>query len=223
MLCPVTIQDHADSSHTVPVASCTQHCLPVAPSHLGPIPHAWNLSPRFVSLSGPFSCICFLSHLCLYVTYLFMIWFPLCPLIPCVHMFPPQYLSLFVLPLSFRPAYISLICHVCLLSSYINFDSTTIVILYPCATWVFCLTVYPASGNCLTLVPLLFDFMPNQKLFPWHPPTLWLPCNPWEAHTPTYIQNTWTVTESWHSARVEAIIHTPHHIRKLTRPDLRIG
>ena len=61
--------------------SRTQHRLPTAPGHLGPIPHAWDLSPGFVSLFGPFSYVYFLSHLCLYVTYLFMIQFPLCPLV----------------------------------------------------------------------------------------------------------------------------------------------
>ena len=49
----------------------------MAPSHLGPVLHAWNLAPRFISLFGPFTCICFLSYSCLYVTYLFMIHFPL--------------------------------------------------------------------------------------------------------------------------------------------------
>ena len=121
--------DHADSSHTVHVTSHTRHCLPMAPSHLGPIPRAWNLSPRFISLFGPFSYVYFLSHLCLYVTYLFMIWFLLClfvSLCPYVSALIPDP---FVLPSSSRPAYISLICHVCLLSSYINFDSTSTVTL----------------------------------------------------------------------------------------------
>ena len=143
--------DHADSSHTVHVTSCTWHHLPTAPSHLGPTPCAWNLSPQFISLFGPFTCICFLLHSCLYVTYLFMICFLLCPLVPRANMFPPWYLSPFVLPSSSWPAYISLICHVCLLSSYINFDSTITVILHLCATWVFCLTRFLVSGNCQLL------------------------------------------------------------------------
>ena len=78
-----------------------------------------------------------------------------CPLVPHAHMFLPQYLSLFVLPSSSWPTYISLVCHVCLLSSYINFDSTIIVILHLRSTWVFCLSIFLASGNCLTLEPLL--------------------------------------------------------------------
>ena len=45
--------DRADSSCAVHVTFHTWHCLPVAPSHLGPVPRAWNLSPRFVSLFGP--------------------------------------------------------------------------------------------------------------------------------------------------------------------------
>ena len=53
-----------------------------------------------------------------------MIHFPLCPLIPHAHTFPPWYLSPFVLPSSSQPTYISLVCHVCLFSSYINFYST---------------------------------------------------------------------------------------------------
>ena len=115
--------DCADSSHTVHMTSCTWHCLPTAPGHLGPVPCAWNLSLRFVSLFGLFSCVYFLSHLCLYVTYLFMIQFPLCPLVS-----PHPYVSAsipdpFVLPSSSRPAYISLISHVCLLSSYISLIS----------------------------------------------------------------------------------------------------
>ena len=60
--------DHADSSHTVHMTFRTWHRLPVAPGHLGPIPHAWNLSLRFVSLFGPLPYVHFLSHLCLYVT-----------------------------------------------------------------------------------------------------------------------------------------------------------
>ena len=54
--------DRADSSRAVHVTSRTRHRLPTAPSHLGPVPCAWNLSLRFVSLFGPFTCICFLSH-----------------------------------------------------------------------------------------------------------------------------------------------------------------
>ena len=121
--------DCADSSYTVHMTFHTRHHLPTAPGHLGPVPCAWNLSPRFISLFGLFSCIWSLSHSCLYVTYLFMTHFPLCPLIPHAHMFPPRYLSLFLLPSSSRPAYISLVCHVCLLSSYSNFDSTIVVSL----------------------------------------------------------------------------------------------
>ena len=116
--------DRADLSRAVHMTFCTRHRLPVAPGHLSPIPHAWNLSPRFVSLFGPLSYVHFLLHLCLYVTYLFMIRFPLCP-----HVSPRLFVSAsipnpFVRPSSFRLAYISLVCHVCLLSSYINFDSS---------------------------------------------------------------------------------------------------
>ena len=75
--------DCADSSHTVHVTPRTWHRLPASSSHLGPIPRAWNLSPRFVSLFGLLPCICFLLHLCLYEAYLFMIQFLLCP-----HVFP---------------------------------------------------------------------------------------------------------------------------------------
>ena len=77
--------DHADSSRAVHVTSCTQHHLPVAPSHLSPVPRAWNLSLRFVSLFGLLSYVHFLSHLCLYVTYLFMIRFPLYPFVFPMH------------------------------------------------------------------------------------------------------------------------------------------
>ena len=92
-----------------------------------------------------------------------MIQFPLCLLVS-----PRPYVSTlipdpFVLPLSSWPAYISLICHVCLLSSYINFNLTSTVILHLRMTWVFHLAVFPTSGNCLTLIPLLFDFLLNQK------------------------------------------------------------
>ena len=76
--------DHADSSCTVHMTFHTRHHLPAAPGHLSPIPRAWNLSPQFVSLFGPLPYVHFLSHLCLYVTYLFMIWFPLYPFVsPC--------------------------------------------------------------------------------------------------------------------------------------------
>ena len=71
--------DCADSSHAVHVTSRTRHRLPMSSGHLGPVPRAWNLSPQFVSLFGPLPCICFLSHLCLYEAYLFMIRFLLCP------------------------------------------------------------------------------------------------------------------------------------------------
>ena len=65
--------DRADSSRAVHVTTRTRHRLYAAPGHLGPVPHAWNLSPRFISLLGPLPYVHFLSHLCLYVTYLFMI------------------------------------------------------------------------------------------------------------------------------------------------------
>ena len=121
--------DRADSSRTVHVTSHTWHRLPASSGHLGPIPRAWNLSLRFISLFGPLPCICFLSHLCLYEAYLFMIRFPLCP-----HVSPHPSISAsipdpFVLPSSFHLAYISPVCHVCFLSSYINFDSTIVVSL----------------------------------------------------------------------------------------------
>ena len=51
--------DCADSSRAVHMTSCTRHCLPVAPSHLSPVPRAWNLSPRFVSLFGLSSYVLF--------------------------------------------------------------------------------------------------------------------------------------------------------------------
>ena len=73
--------DHADSSRTVHMTSRTRHHLPTAPSHLGPVPRALNLSPRFISLFSLLSYVHFLSHLCLYVTYLFMIQFPLYPFV----------------------------------------------------------------------------------------------------------------------------------------------
>ena len=73
------ILDCVDSSHAVHMTFRTRHHLPVAPGHLGPVPHAWNLSLQFVSLFGPLPYVHFLSHLCLYVTYRFMIQFLLCP------------------------------------------------------------------------------------------------------------------------------------------------
>ena len=51
--------DCADSSRAVHVTSRTRHHLPAAPSHLGPIPHAWNLSPLFVSFFGLLSYVLF--------------------------------------------------------------------------------------------------------------------------------------------------------------------
>ena len=51
--------DHADSSHTVHMTSHTWHRLPTAPGHPSPVPHAWNLSPRFISLFGPLSYVLF--------------------------------------------------------------------------------------------------------------------------------------------------------------------
>ena len=119
--------DCADSSCAVHVTSRTRHRLPASSSHLGPVPCAWNLSPRFVSLFGPLPCICFLLHLCLYEAYLFMIRFLLCP-----HVSPRPSVSAsipepFVQPSSFHLAYISPVCHVCFLSLYINFDSTIVV------------------------------------------------------------------------------------------------
>ena len=129
---PVTSRntlDCADSSCTVHMTSCTRHHLLAAPSHLGPAPCAWNLSPRFVSLFGPLSHVYFLSHLCLYVTYLFMIRFLLCPFVsPCPYV-STSIPDPFVRPSSFQPTYISLVCHVCLLSLYIDFDSTSTVTL----------------------------------------------------------------------------------------------
>ena len=203
--------DHADSSHAVHMTSHTQHHLPVAPGHLGPIPHAWNLSPRFISLFGPLSYVYFLSHLCLYVTYLFMIRFPLCPLVsPCPYV-SAWIPDLFVWPSSFRPPYISPVCHVCLLSSYIDFDST-----------FYC---HSLSARDLSLLPhstsylwKLFDSCNSvirccmlPETFPPHPSTLQLPCNSWNTHIPTYIWNTWTATEGWHSAQAEATVHTLSH------------
>ena len=126
--------DHADSSCTVHMTSHTWYRLPAPPGHLGPVPHAWNLFPQFVSLFSLFSRVYFLSHLCLYVTYLFMIQFPLCPLVSPYPYVSTSIPDLFVLPPSSRPAYISLICHVCLLSSYINFNLTITVILHLCMT-----------------------------------------------------------------------------------------
>ena len=140
------------------MTSRTQHRLSMAPGHRGPVPCAWNLSPRFVSLFGPFSYVYFLLHLCLYVTYLFMIWFPLCLFVSLCPYIPALIPDWFVLPLSSWPAYISLVCHVCLLSSYIDFNLTITVNLCLHVTWVFCLTVFLASGNCSTLVTLLFNF-----------------------------------------------------------------
>ena len=121
--------DCADSSRAVHVTSRTRHRLPVSSSHLGPIPRAWNLSPRFVSLFGPLPCICFLSHLCLYEAYLFMIQFLLCPHVSLRLSISASIPDLFVRPSSFCLAYISPVCHVCFLSSYINFDSTIVVSL----------------------------------------------------------------------------------------------
>ena len=88
--------DCADSSHAVHVTFCTRHHLPTAPGHLSPIPRAWNLSPRFVSLFGPLPYVHFLSHLCLYVTQPFMIQFLLCPFVspyPYVSTSIPTHLS----------------------------------------------------------------------------------------------------------------------------------
>ena len=114
--------DRADSSRAVHVTSHTRHHLPASSGHLGPVPRAWNLSPRFVSLFGLLPCICFLSHLCLYEAYLFMIRFPLCPHVSLCLSVSTSIPDPFVLPSSFRLAYISPVCHVCFLSSYINFD-----------------------------------------------------------------------------------------------------
>ena len=66
------------------------------------------------------------------------------------------------------------------------------------------------------------QLLTQPKTFPPHPPTLQLPCNPWDVHIPAYIQNTWTTTEGQCSAWAEAIVHTSHCIRKPTRPDLHI-
>ena len=121
--------DCADSSRTVHGTSRTQHRLPTAPGHLSPVPRAWNLSPRFISLFGPFSYVYFLLHLCLYVTYLFMSWFPLCPFVSLCPYVSASIPDPFVLPSSSRPTYISLICHVCLLSSYLDFDLTITITL----------------------------------------------------------------------------------------------
>ena len=44
-----------------------------------------------------------------------------------------------------------------------TFDLTIIVILYPCSTWVFCLSIFLASRNCSTLEPLPFDFTPTRN------------------------------------------------------------
>ena len=60
--------DRADSSCTVHMTFRTRHCLPAAPGHLGPVPHAWNLSLQFISLFGLLPYVHFLSHLCLNVT-----------------------------------------------------------------------------------------------------------------------------------------------------------
>ena len=121
--------DCADSSCAVHVTSCTQHCLPMAPGHLGPISRVWNLSPQFVSLFGPFPYVYFLSHLILYVTYLFIIRFPLCAFVSLCPYVSTSIPDPLVLPSSSRPTYISLVCHVCLLSLYINFNSTITVYL----------------------------------------------------------------------------------------------
>ena len=101
--------------------------------------------------------------------WLICLWFVLCyvlsSLVPiCFHLDTCLHLCYPHLPDPHM--YISLVCHVCLPSLYINFDSTIIVILHLRSTWVFCLSIFLASGNCLTLEPLLFDFTPNQKLFP---------------------------------------------------------
>ena len=122
--------DRADSSRAVHMTFRTQHRLPAAPGHLSPVPRAWNLSLRFVSLFSPLPYVHFLLHLCLYVTYLFMIRFPLCPFVSPYPYVSTSILDLFIRPLSSRPAYISPICHVCFLSLYIDFDSTSTVTLH---------------------------------------------------------------------------------------------
>ena len=151
-----------------------------------------------------------------------MIWFPL-----CLFVSPYPYVSAsipdpFVWPLPFWLTYISLVCHVCFLSSYINFDLTSTVTLCLHATWVFHLTVLPpletawllqlryssscASGN---LPASSFNLAASLRLVG-------------HAYT-TYLWNTWTTTEGWHSAWAEATVHTPHRTRKPTRPSLRTG
>ena len=83
--------DCADSSHTVHMTSCTRHHLPVAPSHLGPVPCAWiylcNLFPYSVHL--PVSVSFRILSLYDLSVYVIMICFLLCPLVPCAHMFLP--------------------------------------------------------------------------------------------------------------------------------------
>ena len=167
-----------------------QHCLPTAPSHLSPIPHAWNLSPQFISLFSPLSCTCFFSYSCLYVTYLFMIHFPLCPLVPhaCT-----SYVSALI-PVSVcatQPTLIFLTRRYKPRTSHMSPQ-----FIYQLRLNYYCHSL-PAlnlslpldiSGNCSTLEPLPFDFMPTWKLFPWYPMTLWLPWNPWEGHIPIYLK-----------------------------------
>ena len=73
-----------------------------------------------------------------------MIQFLLCPFVsPCPYI-SASIPDLFVRPSSFQLTYISLVCHVCLLSLYIDFNSTSTVTLHLCVIWVFRLAVFPA-------------------------------------------------------------------------------
>ena len=161
----------------------------------------------------------FLLHLCLYVTYLFMIRFPLYLFVSLCPYVSAQIPDPFVRPSAFQLAYISLICHVCLLSSYINFDLTLLSLsvcaqLESSASQYFCLWKLLDSVICL--------HAPPETSLP-HPSTSQLPCNLLDTHIPAYLRNTWTATEGWHSTRAEATVHTPRHIQKPTRPSLHAG
>ena len=169
------------------MTSCTRHRLPVAPGHLGPI------SPCMESISA----IHFLIRSIFLYLFLFA-FMSLCDLSaydlfsimssrpPCLYVSASIPVSVCVTLIFLTRIYKP---HMSCMSPQFVYQLQLDYYCHslPTLNLSLRLSIFLASGHCLTLKPLPFDFMPNQKLFPQYPMTLRLPCNPWEVHTPAYI------------------------------------
>ena len=100
---------------------------------------------------------CFLSHLCLYVTCLFLLRFPMCPHVSCTHMF---ILPCCLVPICFTLDFLTCIYKPRISCMFLQFVYWLWLALYSCSTQVL---VFNTSGIPLwklpsTLKPLPLDF-----------------------------------------------------------------